>query len=324
MTFCMAFSANPDGIALISDTRITRANYFEDGFQKIIFPTRNSVVAVAGGVGICRFVLQGVSGFLEGKLPHDRLDELRKQLRERFKDYVRDGKAQGPEDSASIIYGDLRPEKGPTRCRLIRFDLALSDSGEPIFTEQTGANFSTQEVKKFPEDKHAIELPWLCIGTIPGTRNLIGNTAMEQVHQYLASGLKISTDLDKGAVKARGRVYQAVSVRGASKPYRGTTAVHFTMDGPSDGSFRKKLRWFANEKERMGEQTPFGVIDILGLAALKRIELLMTEIPGPIGLETVSDTWSLATISRTGGLRLVTGDDPNGVTLSFGLRRELS
>ncbi|WP_304728149.1 hypothetical protein [Rhodoferax sp.] len=308
---------------MIADTRITLSNSFQDGFQKIIFPTKNSFVAVSGRVGILKFLLDDLSKFLQQITPDARLDAFRTRLRERFKDIVRTGEVQGSEDGASFIYGDMKLENGPTRCRLMRFDLMLSDSGEPLIKEQTGASFSTEEAKKFPHDQRVSELPWLCTGTIPGTRNFIGNTAMDHVHQLLTRGLEISTDVDTETIKARGRVYQEVSVRGRSKPYGGNAAVVLSMTGPSDGSFRKKLRWFVNENEKKGAHIAVDVIQILGMAALKRIELLMTEIPGSIGLETVSDTWSLATISRRGGQQLVTGDDPNGVTLPFGLRREL-
>ena len=323
MTFCMAFSANPDGLAVISDTRITQSNSFRDGFQKTIFPTQNSFVAVSGRVGILAFVLEDVSSILQQIAPDARINTLRKRLKERFNDFVRAGMAQGLADGASIVYGDVRLEKGPTRCRLVRFDLTYSDLGEPKITEQTGTKFSTEEAKKFPQDQRFSELPWLCIGTIPGTRNFIGNTAMDHVHQYLASGLEITTGVEKKAMKTRGRVYQEVSVRGTSKPYGGNAAVVFDMGGQPDGSFRKKLRWFAKEQKIKGEHAIIDVIQVLGMAALKRIQLLMTAIPGAIDLETVSDTWSLATISRRGGLRLVTAEDPNGLTLPFGLRQEL-
>ena len=323
MTFCMAFSANPDGLAVIADTRITLSNSFQDGFQKIIFPTKNSFVAVAGRVEILKFVLDDVSKFLQRITPNARLDAFRTRLRERFNDIARIDEVQGQEDGASFIYGDVRLEKGPTRCRLMRFDLTFSDSGEPLIKEQTGASFSVEEAKKFPQDQRVSELPWLCTGSIPGTRDFIGNTAMDHVHQLLTRGLEISTDVDTETIKARGRVYQEVSVRGRSKPYEGNAAVILSMAGPSDGSIRKKLRWFSKEQEKKGTHAAVDVIQVLGMAALKRIELLMTEIPGAIGLEAVSDTWSLATISRRGGQQLVTGEDLNGVTLQFGLRREL-
>ena len=319
----MAFSANPDGLAVIADTRITLSNVFHDGFQKIIFPTKNSFVAVAGRIGVIKVALDGLSEFLQQVTPHARLDAFRARLRDRFMNFDRAGEAQESDDGASFIYGDVRLKKGPTGCRLMRFDLTFSDSGEPLITEQTGASFSAAEAKKFPHDQRANELPWLCTGTVPGTRNFIGNTAMDHVRQLLARGLEISTDVDVAEIKARGSVYQEVIVRGRSKPPGGNAAILLSMAGPSDGSFRKKLRCFAKGQENQGAHPAVDVIQILGMAALKRIELLMTEIPGSIGLETVSDTWSLATISRRGGQQLVTGEDHNGVTLPFGLRRDL-
>ncbi len=324
MTFCMAFSANPDGIAVIADTRITLSNSFRDGYQKIIFPTDNSFIAVAGSIEILMFVLEDVSDLLQSIAPHTRVDALRNRIRERIKVFVSDNSVQESRDGASFIYGDVRMNNGPTHSRLLRFDLTFSESGAPLITEQKGSNFSSQEAKKFPQDQRINELPWLCIGTNPGTRNFFGNTAMNQIRQFLPCSLEISTAINLTEIKARGKVYQEINFRGRSRPHGDNTAVFLSTAGPPDGSFRRKLRSFANEKEKNGEHTPFDVINFLGWAALKRIELLMTEVPGAMGLDTISETWTLATISRRGGIRLMAGDDPNAVTMSFGLRDALN
>lgn len=323
MTFCMAFFTNPDGIAVIADTRITLSNSFQDGFQKVIFPTKNSLIAVAGQVEILSFVLLNISAHLEKFTADGRLDALRAQIRDKFKLLLQTSTTLTPEDGASIIYGDMRLEKGPTRCRLMRFDLSISHAGEPILTEQTGKSFATDEAKKFPQDKRTHDLPWLCIGLNPGTRNFIGNTAISNVQSLLTRGLKVVANVDSGAIPSHGRVYSEVLIRGSSMPRRGRMVFTLDSSGPADGSFLKQLRGFINEQRKENAHGPGDVIQHLGQIVLKRIELLMTEIPGSIGLDTLSETWSLATISRGRGQELMTGTDSNGVTLGFGLKTEL-
>ncbi|NML44095.1 hypothetical protein HHL11_10070 [Ramlibacter sp. G-1-2-2] len=325
MTFCLAFSANPDGIAVVSDTRITLTNGYQDGFQKTIFPTENSFISVAGSVGTLLFVLDDVARFIQQAVPEGRIDALRNRLSQRFRSLTQLGRVTTEADFAFVIYGDVKLQKGPTRCRLVRFDLVLSESGEPVLHQQTASEFAAEEAKKFPDDPRTTEFPWLCIGTIPGTRNFIGNTAMSLVRDYSASSLEFVPEFDEEAVraiKASARVHHQVAVRATSKPYT-RSAVGFDMRGKPDGTFRKKLRAYANEQERKGVRDVIDVIQVLGMAALKQIEFTMAEIPGAIGLESVSETWSLATISRRSGTRLCTSHDPNGVTFPFKLRNSL-
>lgn len=316
MTFCLAFSASPDGIAVISDTRITHANGFNDGFQKIFFPTDNSFIAVAGSVGILYELLTGIAEHLQSVVPDARIDTLRGLLQQRARLMA----PKMPGDSASLIYGDVRMEKGPSRCRLIQFDLGWSDTGTSLFREQSGGRFAAQQATYFPGEMADL-LPWLCIGMIDGTRNFIGNTTMAHVRQYLPLGLKIMENVEKSDL-TRGRVYQQVNIRDASNLV-GSGAVVFDTTGPEDRSFRRKLREYANAQAAGGVHTMFDVINTLGIAALKRTEDFVKEIPGAMGLDTVSNNWALATISRRSGIKLLSDQDPNAITINFALKRDL-
>jgi hypothetical protein len=317
MTFCLAFSATPDGIAVISDTRITHVNGFTDGFQKTFFPTDNSFIAVAGSVGTLHGLLSDLAENLQPVSPDARIDSLRSLLYRR----ARGMQSKSPADAASIIYGDVRMQKGPSRCRLARFDVGWSDSGAVVLREQSGENFAAQQATHFPGEK-ADALPWLCIGMVEGTRNFIGNTTMAHVRGYLPLGLRIVGTVDKNHIVAHGSLYQKVNIRASSTP-TGSGALAFDMTGPEDGSFRRKLREYANVQAANGVHTMVDVINMLGIAALKRTEDFVKEIPGAIGLDTVSQSWSLATISRRSGIKLLSDEDANAVTINFGLKRDL-
>jgi len=306
MTFCLAFSASPDGIAVISDTRITHVNGFTDGFQKTFFPTDNSFIAIAGSLGTLQELLAGVAQHLRPVVPDARIDSLRSLLRQR----ARRMQSKVPGDVASIIYGDVRMQKGPSRCRLVRFDVGWSDTGASYFREQPGDSFAAQQATHFPGEK-ADALPWLCIGMIEGTRNFIGNTTMAHVRGYLPLGLNIVETVDKSHIVAHGRVYQQVSIRASSNP-AGSSAVVFDM-----------TREYANAHAARGVHTTVDVINTLGIAALKRTEDFVKEIPGAMHLDTVSNNWSLATISRRSGIKLLSDEDANALTIKFALKRGL-
>lgn len=318
MTFCLAFSASPDGIAVISDTRITHVSGYSDGFQKTFFPTDNSFIAVSGSVGTLRELLEGIAQHLNTVVSDSRIDSLRSLLQQR----ARRMQSKVPDDSASIIYGDVRMERGPSRCRLIRFDVGWSNTGASLSPrQQSGASFAAQQATRFPGEK-ADALPWLCIGIMEGTRNFIGNTTMEHVRSLLPLGLNIVETVDKSHILAHGRVYQQVNIR-ASSNLAGSSAVVFDMTGPEDGSFRRKLRDYANVHAAQGVHTTIDVINTLGIAALKRTKDFVNEIPGAMGLDTVSNNWTLATISRRSGIKLLSDEDANALTINFALKRGL-
>ena len=319
MTFCLAFSASPDGIAVISDTRITYGNGYSDDFQKIFFPTDNSLIAVSGHVGALRELLTGVAHCLDTVIPEARIDSLRRLLQQRAQLM----KSKVTSDSVSIIYGDVRMQKGPSRCRLARFDVCWTNTGALHFHEQSGASFAAQQASKFPSEK-ANALPWLCVGMMESTRNFIGNTTMDHVLSVLSLGLEIAETVDKSHIVRHGRTYQQMNIRASSNLTGGSTAIFFDTTGAEDGSFRRKLRNFADARAAKGVHTTADVINILGIAALKRTKDFVNEIPGAMGLDTVSNNWTLATISRRSGVKLLSDEDSNALTMNFALSKSIS
>lgn len=91
------------------------------------------------------------------------------------------------------------------------------------------------------------------------------------------------------------------------------------MTSISGSSFRRKLREYANVQAAEGVHTMFDVINTLGIAARRRTEDFVKEIPGAMGLDTVSNNWSLATISRRSGIKLLSDQDANAITINFAL-----
>jgi len=306
MTFCFAFSANPDGIAVVADTRISKDDkQFSDGYQKVFFPTENSFVAVSGILGPLSFLLKDIGDSLSPIAFDRRIDFLRMHLRQRYIDGLEKGHFPGSPDDAFLIYGDVRLQKGPARSRLAQFNFQFSD-GKVVFGEKSAPN-----------------LGWRCIGTTPPIRRFLANMAAASLQDLEQRSLEIRSKADSLEMTA-GRVpYQRLDRRSASFCGSKPGAVLLDSTGPKNGSFRKTLRAFANAQEASGSDVIVEPIQVFGSAALQAIvdQVAVFKNPPLLGIEAISDTWSLATISRRNGIRLYTGDDPNGVMQQFGLIR---
>lgn len=264
MTFCLAFAANPDGIAVIADTRITFDKGYEDDYQKVIFPTNNSFLAVAGSVRTLKYMLEDISPSLTAVDPEVRIDVLRTRLRARFTSHLAALPGPTADDGASVIYGDVRLENGPTGCRLLRFEFGVAEGG-PVFAEVTGKQFAETQATKFPDDPPD-HLPWVCIGSYESLREFIGNTAMAHLREMLRRSLEV-IPTDKSVAQGR-NPYQQTDIRAATTP-QGSGALIFNMLGTENGSFRKKLREYVNQQEQRGEQALLDPIYVLGMAAMK-------------------------------------------------------
>jgi hypothetical protein len=308
MTFCFAFSANPDGIAVVADTRLSYDNNgFSDTYQKVFFPTEDSFIAVSGVLGTFSFLLENIGSILSPVAFDRRIDFLRRHLRQRYIDGIDKRQFEGSPDDAFLIYGDVRFDKGTSRSRLVRFNFQFRD-GTVVFGEKSSPKFG-----------------WCCIGSAPPTRHFLANTAADCLMDLEERSLVIRADANVLNVTA-GRVpYLSLDRRGAVFDHPGGGAVVLDSSGPKNGTFRKTLRAFANQQEASGSESIFEPIQVFGSAALKAIADQVAEFRNPpaIGIETISDTWTLATISRRNGIRLFTGNDPHAAMQQFGLNSGL-
>lgn len=303
MTFCFAFSANPDGIAVIADTRLSRdEQHFSDGHQKVIFPTEDSFIAISGVWGPISYILRDIGGAISPIPFGRRIDFLRTHLRRRYVEGLEARSFAGSPDDVSLIYGDVRLHKGANRTRLVRFSFQF-ESGTAEFGERSAPNFG-----------------WQCIGVTPALRKFLANTAVASLQDLDQRGLAVRSEPNRLYLTA-GRVpYQNLYSRGCSFEPSARAAIHLDSSGPRDGTFLKTLRAFTKAN------TAIEPIQVLGSVALRAIaeQVAVFRNPPLSGIEAISDTWSLATISRRNGIRLYTGDDPNGVMALFGLSKGLS
>jgi hypothetical protein len=300
MTFCFAFSASPEGIAVVADTRISMDNeQFSDGYQKVIFPTKDSFIAVSGVLRPLSYLLENITTALSAIAFEHRIDFLRTHLRKRYIDGLEKHHFVGSPDDAFLIYGDVRLKKGPSRCRLFRFDFQFSD-GKVVFGEKSSPNSG-----------------WQCIGSTPPIRRFLANTAIANLEDFEQRSLEIQVEEDITKVTGSRRPYQRLDFRGATFGHTEFGAVIFDTTGTRNGTLRKTLRAFANARKA----STIDPIQVLGSVALQAIadQIAVFRNPPLIGIETISDTWSLATISRRNGIRLFTGGDPNGVLQQFGI-----
>ena len=320
MTFCLAFSANPDGIAVVADTRLTFYRRYEDDFQKVIFPTDNSIVCVAGSVRTLRHVLHEISPYLQAIAPPARASAFRARIKERFAAHLSTLSSPDKDDAAAVIYGDIRLGSGPLGARLHRLDLRVQ-YGRPLFSEATAREFADARPRNFQMTR-AYELPWLCIGAYESLRDYLGNTAMGSIRDLCRRSLAISRaelSIGDGLVP-----YQRMEFRGSTVS-QVPGAFVFSSAGRDDGTFRNRLREYVRMQLRLGEQPVLDPIYVLGSAAMKAIESHVEEFRrGAVRhIDTIGSAWTFATISRDQGIKLSTGPDAAGLTLNFSVKSGL-
>jgi hypothetical protein len=303
MTFCFAFSANPDGIAVVADTRLSRDEQrFSDGHQKVIFPTEDSFIAISGVWGPLTYILRDIGDAISPVPLSRRIDFLRTHLRQRYVEGLEKRSFAGSPEDANLIYGDVRFHKGANRTRLVRLCFQF-ESGTTVFGERSAPNFG-----------------WQCIGVTPALRKFLANAAVASLQELDQRGLTVRSEPNSLHLATGRAPHQSLYSRGFTFEPSASAAIHLDSSGPRDGTFMKTLRAFTKAN------TAIEPIQVLGGAALQAIadQVAVFRNPPLPGIEAISDTWSLATISRRNGIRLYTGDDPNGVMALFGLSKGLS
>lgn len=288
MTYCFAFAAPPDGIAIISDTRISTGTKNFDDQQKVFFPDEHSFVAISGTVGKLVTLLENISPTISTCPVENRIDFLAHELRSRYGGMFDSGHLTVEDVEShgmSIIYGDVRFKRDTTRTRLVKFDFTLRN-GVPAINVRNAERFG-----------------WLAIGLTPVLRQFISNTAADRLDELENRGLVIREKPYKKNPFPGKIPYMVMDDRSKSKLKDAPLSFQLDSSGEHDGTYRASLRRFYSEQKRQGNVFPIlEPINQFGIAAMQRIAGLVEELKRPSnpvpGIHLVSDTWCLATISR--------------------------
>lgn len=300
MTYCFAFKASPDGLGVISDTRLTSVNNLGElaaeraPFQKVYNPTSHSFIVVAGTLCHLRAILKGNSNSLRCEKPNKRYDLFLKLIKARYLDLFKSGFfSVNNVPDAEVIYGDCFRRRSKTTCRLLKIKFTIRN-GQPAM----GLG-------------HGKQLEWSAIGWTPEGRRFLSDAATDALRELASRNAKIqqisNSDLEE--------------FLGDNAPNKEASPVAFKLDTSRkrDSSFLPVLRNYCNQAANQYQDMKwFTPIFFLSLAPYSAIVSRMQQARN-IGIplhESVGDLWCLATVSHRYGFQ-IHKDSEMAVALSF-------
>lgn len=282
MTYLYAFNAEPDGIGVIADTRITfidtlgQLRIDPDQVVKVYPLGRRAFVGIAGTVGHVASILNGLEHVLRSATDSRWYDLFVQHCESRLEACHTDGtfSVERPPE-VQLIYGDIRHKRGATRCRLIRVEPAIVQGSFKMIR------------------KTATEGQYLAIGWSPDGRRQLNAVASEALAEVESRRLEIS-----------GLCAEEMRQLGPHTP----DAQGFKADssGPRIGNFRPQLRKYA-AKTFLRNSTVLAVEPVLIYCAIAQaaIEAKVDELRSSDAedIETVGDQWTPASLTLRHGFR---------------------
>lgn len=136
MTYCFVFNAEPDGIGVVADTRLSQLD-LSNGIQplpghvaKVYGIRERAFVAIAGRTDHVAMILHGIQARLWAADEANWYDIFIEHCENNFRAFCETGifsKLHPPE--AALIYADCRHHRGETRCRAVRLQFGSTDDG---------------------------------------------------------------------------------------------------------------------------------------------------------------------------------------------------
>jgi hypothetical protein len=288
MTFCFAFKAPPDGIAVITDTRLSIAmgdaiKPIQGDYLKVFSPRKNCVIAIAGAINQLEILLNGVTSTIPLDDEYE-FEFFMNTLRQRYHEMCIDGylNSENP-PSMSLIYGDLRHKHGTTKCRLTSFRFLIRDN-KPCIERKIGDKVS-----------------YTSIGWTEEGRKILDANAINALQELESRSLVISE-----ANESERKYFYKKAGYTPSEP---STLIRYDSSGKRDSSFRKELRRFSNNldfNKKKDTKIHLEPMLVFGSAVQNELEGSMKEIREqniPYH-ECIGTNWTLATLTRKHGFKI--------------------
>ena len=282
MTYLYAFNAEPDGIGIIADTRLTLTNTLgqmrvdPDQAVKVYPLGRRAFVGIAGTVNHVASILDGLTHVLRGASNSKWYDLFVQHCETRLAACHTDGTfsvERLPE--VQLIYGDIRHKHGAAKCRLIRLEPAIVQGRFNMIR------------------KTATKGQFLAIGWSPEGRSELNRVASDALAEVESRGLEISQ-------------FSAQEIRQLGNHTPNAQAFKADSLGPRTGNLRSQLRKCAARTFLKNSSVlavePVLVYCSIAQAAIeaKAVELRKREVEG---IETVGDKWTPASLTLRHGFR---------------------
>lgn len=282
MTYLYAFNAEPDGIGVISDTRLTLVSTLgqlrvaPDQVAKVSPLGQRAFVGIAGTIDHAASILDGLAYVLRSSNDSQWHELFVRHCEARLAAYLADGTySERHPPEVQLIYGDIRHKRGRTKCRLIRLETSNVNGGIKLVR------------------KTATEGQYLAIGWSQEGRRELNAAASDALAEIEGRGLNVSrlpaNEIDQ--------IYQ--------HPGEGR-GVKLDSSGPRIGNFRSQLRKYS-ARTFLRNSNVLAVEPVLlycGIAQAaieaKAEELRCREVEG---INTVGHQWTPASLTLRHGFR---------------------
>lgn len=283
MTYLYAFNAEPDGIGIISDTRLTHVNTLgelrvaPDQVAKVYCLGRRAFVGIAGTIGHVASILDGVVHILRAADDSKVYELFVHHCEARLAACLADGtfSVEHPPE-VQLIYSDIRHKRGTIKCRLIRLEIVNADGNLKMHRTT------------------ATKGQYVAIGWSQEGRSELNAVASDALAEVEGRGLEIS-----------GLRADEIIKLGLHTP--ADQAFRLDSSGPRIGNFRSQLRKYAARMflRNCNALAPEPVLMYCGIAQAaieaKAYELRHRELDG---IETVGEQWTPASLTLRHGFRI--------------------
>ncbi len=292
MTYCYVFNLSPDGIGVISDTRLSSVTTFGDvnydmaAYQKIYCPAKNTFITFAGMLDHISELLKGLGSYLSTVDARSKFNAFERFVKKRYGELWGCGYFNIQNlPNIALIYGDIRQHRGKAKCRVLKLEFGFHQNKPSIWYNTYNKRQST------------------AIGWSKEGRKRLNYTAGASLAELESRSLLISAP-EKQLLEKLSKIHGSIQ--------ENAYVAHMSTSGKRDGSFRTTLRKHCNDLPKLAPQVMrYNPVMIFSGAAQKAIKSEMDNLRREMleGHETVSDTWALGNLTLRDGFRVSSDEE---------------
>lgn len=224
MTYCFVFNAEPDGIGVVADTRLSELD-LTNGIRplpghvlKVYALRKKAFVAIAGRTDHVAMLLHGIQDRMRTADDSMWYDIFVEHCETNFRIFCEAGLfSQTHPPEAALIYGDCRHHRGATKCRAVRLQFGSNEAGPTHRRDNIGSG-AADSIGWSPEGRRPLD---------EAGKNALGD---------LYNRSLVISDFSEEEIKELGHV----TVGGGTR-----LGIRLDMTGAPDKSFVPVLRKFA-------------------------------------------------------------------------------
>ena len=295
MTYCYVFNSEPDGIGIVTDTRLSILTRFgeidiiPEDYLKVYSFTNRSAIILSGKIEHIRIILEGAAETLRITNESKWYDSFIQHCSQKYSYSCQQGIfAENSLPEIQLIYADIRHRRGSTKCRMVRLEFEYSRN-KPKIRRRT-----------------ALSGEYLSIGWTPQGRRELNVAASNVLYEIESRNLIVRNLSDDEKNNFEG-------IHGKLSGNAHTCVLD--SSGVKDGAFRKTLRKYCKNSPSIipGSKMHYEPVMIYAAAASKAISERMVELRRLSAQhhQSVGDKFIISTITQKQGLKLYNGEQLN-------------